>query len=580
MNKANIFRTIPILASVLIFTVLLVSRASANLEAVAIDKADKFNKESIVEVTHTASTSSEVGYWYLVASPTSNNLEDISITPGSNGLDGWAVGESDTFIRWDGSHWNTTVGAIGDFLAVEMVSTNDGWATNHIEYNEGKIYHWNGSNWSETTGLIAFQESLAVVPGSNGQDVWSAGWWGRIHRWNGINWSQTQSIDYMMLYGVDALTASDAWAVGEMHDASQAGVLLHWDGSSWAQILAPDILDRFQAVEMAASNNVWAVGRNGVINLWNGSDWIDVSSPTIANLYGLSMVPGSNGTKGWAVGENGAMLYLDGSTWTETDSPTSNALRGIEMVSATDGWAVGDGGVILRHSPAAELVSNYATGQVGSYFTFSGNNYIPTSTVTVTINGNYIGQVPTDGDGNFSFVLNTTQAEDGLYNITASVNPSASTSIWIDPSEPYRSKEGEYTEFVVPNGIVFDKIIYLAGVVNSWTSPCGSIPFLVSPLDESHVISTTLFAFDGGYRGGGYDWLEIDFSSNPNFTTGTAYYFQPAGKYWWQPIGNYVSDGLWYWRASLWCNGPGWPPPPDGYVHGPFSEVWSFTVDH
>ena len=282
------------------------------------------------------SPNSTIGYWYPVTSPTNVALSEVSITPGSNGLDGWAVGSEGTFIHWDGSDWSVVAGPTGDFYAVAMVSENDGWATNHIEYNQGRIYHWDGTTWDEASGDVAFQDSLAVVPGSNGTDIWSVGWWGQIYRWDGSNWSFSDSTNLLMLSGVDALTASDAWAVGGISGETE-GTLLHWDGTEWVNVPPPATGYKYYAVDMVSANNVWAVGGNGTIIHWNGTTWSQVASPTTDTLVSISMVPGSNGTAGWAVGGNGTILYWNGSVWTITNSPTTNYLTSIEMVSETDG---------------------------------------------------------------------------------------------------------------------------------------------------------------------------------------------------------------------------------------------------
>jgi hypothetical protein len=123
--------------------------------------------------------------------------------------------------------------------------------------------------------------------------------------------------------------------------------------------------------------------------------------------------------------------------------------------------------------------------------------------------------------------------------------------------------------------------IFLPGVLNQWFTPCGAIPYLVSPADGSTITSNSTLVFDGGYRGDDLNWLEIEFNPNSSFVgTGKSYVYQPAAMLWQQEISFFnLTPGKWYWRTSIWCNGPGWPPPPGyGYVQSPFSQVWSFTL--
>jgi len=53
---------------------------------------------------------------------------------------------------------------------------------------------------------------------------------------------------------------------------------------------------------------------------------------------------------GWAVGYHGLRMHYDGSNWQQVDVPTlNNTLNAIQMWSASQGWAVGESGTILRY---------------------------------------------------------------------------------------------------------------------------------------------------------------------------------------------------------------------------------------
>ena len=59
---------------------------------------------------------------------------------------------------------------------------------------------------------------------------------------------------------------------------------------------------------------------------------------------------------GWAVGDGGMILRYSGGSWGVVSSPTSKTLRSIFMFSQSDGWAVGDGGTILRFQGGPQWV--------------------------------------------------------------------------------------------------------------------------------------------------------------------------------------------------------------------------------
>ncbi|EYF03099.1 Hypothetical protein CAP_6213 [Chondromyces apiculatus DSM 436] len=61
----------------------------------------------------------------------------------------------------------------------------------------------------------------------------------------------------------------------------------------------------------------------------------------------------------WAAGPNdlfvatgqGQILRGDGVGWVDTGAPTSRNVRALWGTSASDVWAAGDGGALLRYSP-------------------------------------------------------------------------------------------------------------------------------------------------------------------------------------------------------------------------------------
>src|SRR5215471_20997686 len=79
------------------------------------------------------------------------------------------------------------------------------------------------------------------------------------------------------LRGVSALSASDAWAVGD------SATVLHWNGTIWAPATIPGLpVNVFlSAVDALSSSDVWAVGESSaqgapvttLIVHWDGTAW-------------------------------------------------------------------------------------------------------------------------------------------------------------------------------------------------------------------------------------------------------------------------------------------------------------------
>jgi hypothetical protein len=75
-----------------------------------------------------------------------------------------------------------------------------------------------------------------------------------------------------------------------------------------------------------------------------------------------------------------------------------------------------------------ELAVNATNGAPGSVFAFTGTNYPPNSPATVYVDGQWRGEVTTDGSGQATFLLDTTGSQPGPYNVTLEVDVNASAT--------------------------------------------------------------------------------------------------------------------------------------------------------
>ena len=100
------------------------------------------------------------------------------------------------------------------------------------------------------------------------------------------------------------------------------------------------------------------------------------------------------------------------------------------------------------------LPSCYASGRPGSFFTLTGWNFPADSQGTLTINGQVLTTtLAVNATGSFIFFFDTSAAGEGFYNVTVSVNPSASAGFFLQADAPLRDQEGGGTVWVVPSGI-------------------------------------------------------------------------------------------------------------------------------
>ena len=226
--------------------------------------------------------------WVIVPSPNNGSgYNALSGVARISANDVWAVGAyqggtstQPLALHWDGTAWTsvpiTATGTTISLLGVAAAGTNDVWA---VGTRDGSTFaaHWNGTTWS----VVASPDG-----GPNGNFLW----------------------------GVTALAANNAWAVGYSLDSNnvQHTLIEHWDGTAWTIVASP--------------------------NAGAGSNLIGVTAITAGDLWAVgSYVDNGGHDQAWSV-------HWDGSGWSPVPIVTgaeSSTLRGVSAVSSTDVWAVG-----------------------------------------------------------------------------------------------------------------------------------------------------------------------------------------------------------------------------------------------
>jgi hypothetical protein len=124
------------------------------------------------------------------------------------------------------------------------------------------------------------------------------------------------------------------------------------------------------------------------------------------------------------------------------------------------------GRILVLNASVPVLTINYARGGPDSFFTITGHDFPPNSTETVVVNDYTLGTVSTDSSGGIRFLLDTEQADEGRYIVTATAGLSASTSFVIASGEPVHPQEGSVTIFGIPSGITYVKYCGGSGTVD------------------------------------------------------------------------------------------------------------------
>jgi hypothetical protein len=234
-----------------------------------------------------------------------------------------------------------------------------------------------------TPNATSYSSTLEGVSAVSATDAWAAGWYlsnsgadePLIEHWNGTAWTKMKSAtprgaQFTNLYGVSAVSPTDAWAAGYYTNGSGAQELLLLQCNGTVCRRVPTTLPGGAAggdlygVSADSATDAWAAGyyqnSSGVneplILHWNGTAWKKVKStgPIGAqgtHLFGVSAVSPKDA---WMVGQytnsSGAaeplIMRCDGKTCKQVPSPapsgaTAPSLNGVSAASATDAWAAG-----------------------------------------------------------------------------------------------------------------------------------------------------------------------------------------------------------------------------------------------
>jgi hypothetical protein len=235
--------------------------------------------------------------WSVVSAPLpggSGYFFSVAAIPGTN--EAWAVGYyqssrnvSRTLIElWNGSAWNVVnspnaSGAGNRLLSVAAGSSTDAWAVGNYKDSSSALQqlteHWDGTSWSVVSspiiGRFSTLWSAAQIPTSS--DYFAVGTSTKqgspahnlTEAWDGTSWDvdQNQNVSGVnnTLFGVTALSSTNAWAVGLVYTNGGANQALaeHWNGDRWSNYFIPNVMDDSiltGVTTVPATKTVWAVG--------------------------------------------------------------------------------------------------------------------------------------------------------------------------------------------------------------------------------------------------------------------------------------------------------------------------------
>ncbi len=139
--------------------------------------------------------------------------------------------------HWDGSRWtyqHLPLAHPGEIRAIHAAAPSDVWAVGEVYSDRGHVQHFT-DDWHRIFEDPARHPELLAAASSGPSDVWFGGPERSMLHWNGRR-LKNEALDALsgsVVWGADALSPRDAWAVGVAHD--DFPIAEHWDGVSWTE---------------------------------------------------------------------------------------------------------------------------------------------------------------------------------------------------------------------------------------------------------------------------------------------------------------------------------------------------------
>jgi hypothetical protein len=166
------------------------------------------------------------------------------------------------------------------FQDVDMISASDGWSVGY--YNDGEIVHtltmrWDGTSWYHVPSpdpLGTTNAVLTEVKAISPDDAWAVGYYFANNgparpmslHWNGTQWNLVAvnvagGLGDTYLFGIDAVSPQDVWAVGRYRTAGELrAFIVRWNGTQWSQITLPNLGSNsgLFGITAISATDVWA----------------------------------------------------------------------------------------------------------------------------------------------------------------------------------------------------------------------------------------------------------------------------------------------------------------------------------
>jgi len=287
--------------------------------------------------------------WAKVDAGTSRKLTSVH----GRGRQVWLAGEAAEVRQWNTEtrRWERPKGEgatpRGDLLSLQVAAPELVYAAS----SNGSVYVWDGASSCPVPGDAGMTESCAKwqparasgreLPifglWASGEQSLAVGEYGLLVSFEGRERRVLGEGSLDNYLDVAGSSPEDVWVAGDR--------LLQKRGGGWKELLR-DSPRAVYSLQVPGSGQLMVAGTGGMARRFADAAWADMDVRADALLRGLW----SDGSGGWLVGSRGQTWgLLNKRLWTPLQTPTDHDLLAVWSSPSGMAWAVGEGGVILRH---------------------------------------------------------------------------------------------------------------------------------------------------------------------------------------------------------------------------------------
>ncbi len=485
----------------------------------------------------------------------------------------WAVGESGSLLKYDGSTWDvmTIPGYTNEtYSAIEIIDENNIWVGSGVG-----LFHYDGSTWTNynTSNSMLPNDAVNNIKIHSNGDIWVATYLSGVAVISGSTWTiydESNNLPDGSVGDIEFDANGNVWLGNDNY-------IVRKSGNTWTDWRVSDINDHWTSkindLDFASNGDIYGATTKGIIvfdgTAWDTTQYLDGSWTSDYNYNSLTI---DDDDRVWLAKSNYGLLIHDitldtliGSFEDDGQAIPSGQLFDIFVDSDNAKWLVGAGGGIseitditfalplsLASTKTDVLCNGDETGSISidisggtSPFTYTwSDNSLSGANLTNLPAGTYEVTV-TDSDSTSqtiseTFTILEPQALTGTTTATSEQNTngngSASVSVsggvssytylWNDPNnqttaEAINLSAGDYTVVVTDaNGCTLEETVTVDMVIVPLTLTSAKTDILCN----GDATGSITLSVDGGATPYTYTWSD-------NNLTGTMLTDLPAGSY-------------------------------------------------